>query len=530
MHRLVSIGRSVTQGMKSFAVLEPQFSYPAIIAHEMGLSEDEFRYPYFSGKGSLPMNIEYLLRKLDQTFGENVNFLELPFAAFLLREWMDEIEDYWERGPGTPPINYEGNFHNLAVWSFEVQDSYQVTAKLCQQIISQNPPSDNWIKQIPEHAMLSMARRILNPSHSSDPEKLKASQVERATDMARKDGIENLVINLGANNILLSVVDLVYEESDEWTVKQKNPEFRSETHHPNKKHVTVYTPKHYEQLLDRLMLKVEQMNSGKGVKRVFWGTVPPVTIFPVCRGVGGRMNSSEELQSPYGDRDRHHPDWYRRYFKFYTRPWISDARFDSEVDPHLTGKEIIRIDGTISIYNELLKDKVDQHNQRRKSAGKVKDWFIIDFHKLLDELAFRRYQEDPSVPRPDGWQPYKLPPEYEKLNLDTRFLRSRQGQLVAGGLFSLDGVHPTTVGSGIVAQEVIDEMQRRGVEFYKLSTGKQKIKRNAPIKVDYARLVRLDTLITKLPSTMDDLWDRLQDGDEILDVFNRAFKGIAKHF
>jgi hypothetical protein len=63
-----------------------------------------------------------------------------------------------------------------------------------------------------------------------------------------------------------------------------------------------------------------------------------------------------------------------------------------------------------------------------------------------------------------------------------------------------------------------------------LSTGKQKIKRNAPIKVDYARLVRLDTLITKLPSTMDDLWDRLQDGDEILDVFNRAFKGIAKHF
>lgn len=116
MHPLVCIGGSVTQGMKSFAVLEPQLSYPAIIAHEMGLSNDEFRFPHFTGKGSFPLNIEYLLRKMDQTFGENVNLLELPFAGILLREWMDEIEDYWERGPGTAPLNYEGYFHNLAVW------------------------------------------------------------------------------------------------------------------------------------------------------------------------------------------------------------------------------------------------------------------------------------------------------------------------------------------------------------------------------------------------------------------------------
>lgn len=293
--------------------------------------------------------------------------------------------------------------------------------------------------------------------------------------------------------------------------------------------MTVYTPQHYAPLLDQLVVKVEQMNSGKGVKRVFWGNVPPVTVFPVCRGVGGRMDSSEGLHSPYGYRDQQHPDWYRRYFKFYTRPWISDARFHSDEDPHLTGKEIIRIDGTISIYNKLLKDKVDQHNQRRKSAGKVEDWFIVDFHKFLDELAYRRYQEDPTVPRPDGWHPYKLPPKYEKLKLDTRFLRSHQGQRVAGGLFSLDGVHPTTVGSGLVAQEVIDEMQRRGVEFHKVTPGKKKTKRNGPILVDYDRLVRLDTLITKLPSTMDDFWDKLQDGDEILDVFKRAFRGIAKH-
>jgi hypothetical protein len=447
----------------------------------------------------------------------------------LLREWMDEIEDYWERGPGTAPINYEGHFHNLAVWGFEIQDSYQVTAKLCQEVISKNQSTDHWINQIPEHAMLSTARRVLNPSHSSDPKKLKASQVQRAAEMARRDGIENLIINLGANNVLMSVVDLVYEESDELTFEEPNPENRSEAHHPNKKHVTVYTPRHYEQFLDRLMTKVESMNSGKGVKRVFWGNVPPVTVFPVCRGVGGRMDSDEGIPSPYGDRDEHHPDWYRRYFKFYTRPWISDERFRSDEDPCLTGKEVIQIDTIISTYNELLQTKVDRHNRRRSKAGKEDDWFIVDFHRLLDELAYRRYREDRTVPSPDGWQPHKIPPEYEKLQLDTRFLRAKQGKRIAGGLFSLDGVHPTTVGSGLVAQEVIDEMQRRGVEFFKGTDGR-KAKRNAPITIDYNRLIRLDTLITKVPSTMDDLWDKLEDGDELIDLFKRAFSGLAKHF
>ena len=35
-----------------------------------------------------------------------------------------------------------------------------------------------------------------------------------------------------------------------------------------------------------------------------------------------------------------------------------------------------------------------------------------------------------------------------------------------GGLFSLDGVHPTTVGYGLIAQEMIDIMVRAGVTFY----------------------------------------------------------------
>ena len=44
-------------------------------------------------------------------------------------------------------------------------------------------------------------------------------------------------------------------------------------------------------------------------------------------------------------------------------------------------------------------------------------------------------------------------------------LQDGQGGRAKGGLFSLDGVHPTTVAYGIVAQELITIMQSAGVTF-----------------------------------------------------------------
>ena len=46
-HRLVSVGDSMTQGFKSGSILETNISYPAIIAWEMGLDANDFRYPTF---------------------------------------------------------------------------------------------------------------------------------------------------------------------------------------------------------------------------------------------------------------------------------------------------------------------------------------------------------------------------------------------------------------------------------------------------------------------------------------------------
>ena len=64
-HRLVAIGDSLTHGFQSGAIYNTDLSYPAIIAHEMGWY-DKFRHPSYFGQGRLPLNLEFLIRELEQ--------------------------------------------------------------------------------------------------------------------------------------------------------------------------------------------------------------------------------------------------------------------------------------------------------------------------------------------------------------------------------------------------------------------------------------------------------------------------------
>lgn len=501
-HRLVCIGDSLTQGFKNGAIFEPNLSYPATIAWEMGLGEDDFRYASFTGKGGPPINIEYLLRRLDHEFGEDINLWELPLAPIYLRQWMDEIEDYWERGTGTEPIRYRGPYHNLAVWGFQVQDAYLLTAGLCRQIASEN--SDDWVSQVPENAMYRTALRVLNPSQS--PADDDATQITRAQELAASGGVENLIVFLGANNVLGTVTSLDPKESTDEELMKPDPRERP---------ANVYSPDHFQAVFTELVKQVEQIRP----ERVFWGTVPPVTIAPVTNGVGGRMDSDMGLESPYGNSD--HPKWYRRYFRYYTRPWVPDAKFRPNEDQCLRGEQAMKIDWTIAQYKRILLGAVESHNRQRRQANQTEDWFVVDVHWALERIAYRRYTEDPSVPPPPGWSPYEMPESYKKLQLDTRFLRAKQGQRVAGGLFSLDGIHATTAAYGLVAQEFINAMQKAEVQFY---WGDGVTPRVGPVTVDYERLIHLDTLAQGLPRTLDDVWDTLVDGDQVLDIFKRVLR------
>ena len=124
---------------------------------------------------------------------------------------------------------------------------------------------------------------------------------------------------------------------------------------------------------------------------------------------------------------------------------------------------------------------------------------MLDLGGLLDRLASKRYLSDPAA-RPAWWTPYPLPPELASLDPvpNTRFFASGPTGRTDGGLFSLDGIHPTTIAYGVIAHEVIRIMNRAGVEF-RMPTGEPK---RGPGAVDFSRVLASDTLISRPPTSL----------------------------
>ena len=107
-HRLVTIGDSLTHGFMSGAVFRTDLSWPALVAYELGLPAEGFRFPTYewpTGPGGLPVDLERLARAFERRYGPKLDFTEIVGAALWARSYLDSIEDYWERGPGaaTPP-------------------------------------------------------------------------------------------------------------------------------------------------------------------------------------------------------------------------------------------------------------------------------------------------------------------------------------------------------------------------------------------------------------------------------------------
>ena len=230
---------------------------------------------------------------------------------------------------------------------------------------------------------------------------------------------------------------------------------------------------------------------------MIWATVPHVTIAPIARGVGRKVGVGS------------------RYFPYYTRPWIDDEGFDPRQDPHITGPQARAVDYAIDAYNDAIQATVE----RAREAGR--DWYLLEIAGLLDRLAHRRFIEDPNA-RPPWWTPYPLPPVVQALRPvpDSRFLTGDgEGGRASGGLFSLDGVHPTTVGYGLIAQEIINIMRVAGVEF-RHTDGSP---RQDPVTVDFNRLIARDTLIKRPPQNLRPGLSTLAWGDEALDWISRIF-------
>jgi hypothetical protein len=294
------------------------------------------------------------------------------------------------------------------------------------------------------------------------------------------------VVFLGANNALKSVTDLrvAWSQDADYADLDKKGAY------------TVWTPEHFRNELKEVVKAVQAINA----RHVIWCTVPHVTIVPIARGVGAKIEPGS------------------RYFPFYARPWVKDTDFSAGQDEHLTGKEARAVDCAIDLYNEAIQRVVEQ---ARSAVGvNQKDWYLLDIAGLLDRLASRRYITDPNA-RPDWWTPYPLPAPIKALDPvpDSLFLTGDgQGGRATGGLFSLDGVHPTTVGYGLIAQEMVNIMRLAGVEF-RHENGQP---RSDPVGVDFDRLILRDTLIRQPPQNLRAGLDILGWADQTLDWVRRT--------
>jgi len=289
------------------------------------------------------------------------------------------------------------------------------------------------------------------------------------------------MVFLGANNALRTVTDLkVVWSGDGYDDLARKGGF------------TVWRPDHFSSELHLVAAPVRRI----GARHVIWTTVPHVTIPPVARGVGSKVAPGS------------------RCFAYYTRPWISDRGFDPRRDPNITTDDARAVDSAIDQYNDAIVGEV----RAARTAGL--DWYVLDAAGVLDRLAQRRYIDDPDA-RPAWWQPYPLPEQLQALDPvpDSRFLTGDgRGGRATGGLFSLDGIHPTTAGYGILAQELIGVMRRAGVVF-RFPDGSA---RPDPVGVDFDRLIRRDTLIDRPPQNVTSGLAILGWADEALDLFRRG--------
>ncbi|TIC88550.1 hypothetical protein E8D34_02355 [Nocardioides sp. GY 10113] len=490
-HRLVTVGDSLTQGFMSGAVHRTDLSWPALVAYELGLPAGAFTFPTYewpTGPGGLPLDLERLARAMQDRFGERLDFWEIVPAGLWLRGYMDGIEDYWERGPGSRPPAPGPPPDNMGVSGWDLLDPVLLVASEVAAAIAR-PTRDDLTSQIVEHHRQLVAWSVLQRARDGVGEGAADRTVlEAAAAMsAPGEGIETLVVVLGSNNALGSVVSL----EPVWT-----PEGYADLPLAERpaagRGCNLWRPSAFA--ADWAALEAELRRVAAA--HVVVATVPSVTIAPIARGVAGKVRPAS------------------RYFPYYTRPWISDDDFDPGRDPHLTGEEARAIDSAIDAFNETIVASVAA--ARRDGL----DWYLFDLAALLDRLAARRYIESPWA-RPAWWTPYELPAALRALDPvpSTRFFRSGPEGRTDGGLFSLDGVHPTTIGYGILAQEVIRVLEMAGVQFRERDGVTPRV---GPVEVDFDRLLLADTLVSDPPALVSRSLSLLGWLDERLDWVGRS--------
>jgi hypothetical protein len=439
----------------SAAAARTDLTYSTLIAGSMGLKpKSEYRYPEWALDG-MPLNLERVFRRLTERYGYDIRGAEWLTVLQNLNNVIDEVEEYYERGQGAADEPYsdpglaageDGGgveyFHNVAIQGFDVADSWLVTPAHCKQMIASAPGGrDSFF--LPNASFYRTALKVLNPSLDSqyeDYSQLKWLQEHAANP---NEGVENLILWLGANNALGTIVGLkvnptpnnpnqrphllAHEVREEWTLWHPD-DFKAE----------------YAEFLNRVDEAMRQ-NTNPDWK-VFIGTVPPVTIAPLAKGVGPTYRITRK-NSTTGKAET------SVYYEYYVYFLFDEDLVRRNDGLHLEMKEAIQIDDFIREYNstirELVKAKNADHQEKR--------YHIVDIFQMFQDIALKRNAGETRYDFPEYF-------DFVSPKVDTRYYHADpDGRLRQGGLSSLDGIHPSAIGHGLLAYEFLKVMRDAGV-------------------------------------------------------------------
>ena len=333
-----------------------------------------------------------------------------------------------------------------------MRDCLSYTAGVAAARLAASPPHDDLLGAIPSNDSDIAARSVLGAFGPS------AAQIDAARWFGTNGGIGTLVVAHGANNALRSVVD-------------KNPVW-SDTGYDTldgKAGYTVWRPTHFALEYGSL---VDAVRADRRPPRLL-ATVPHVTVAPIANGVNPDAPGQKWRDGS-------------RYFPYYTDPWIDEPTSAPTKHRHLTHQQARAIDSAIDQYNATIADA--------RAPGAVGGTPLVPVRPLR---RARRPRPAPLHRRRRGGRRNGVGPRTSSRlqlhGLDTRFFRSDRSGRLQGGLFGLDGVHPTVSGYAVLTGAVLDVLAAAGVA-----------PKNPP---DYAALRRRDALNSDPPALMTTAFD-----------------------
>ena len=454
-HRLVTIGDSLTLGFNNGCIYRTDLNYPSFLVQAM---EDDFEFtqPLFTAQGGIPLNLEILIRGLSDIYGDQVGWRNYLAALRYLYSTTRRIKKYWDGGYVPLYKDHNMPYHNQSVWGFTVSDTWKMTEEIARDYIKEHPPEFDFSDLLHGNAMYTTARCVINPTFGSRFQDY--SMIDNARFLAKNGGIENLIVYLGANNVIGGITSMEIRYSTKKNLGSL----------PFNRNYTVTHPDHFRMLFRELGEKIHQLKA----QRVFTATLPYVTIPPASRGI----NTGE----PHEDG----------YFDYYTRFWVWDQAFNPEIHPHFTRDQAKELDRVVDSYNETIRE-----------VAREKGWVVVPLHDHINKLAQRRKPAGYQIEYPEGFvEAMRRNPKTAylvqgknstMLNSDYIRLDDQTGKLISGGIFSLDGLHPTTIGYGLIANWFKEKMQEHGVRFER--------------EIDWDFVIENDTLVTDPPYLLIEL-------------------------